>query len=130
MSSDSDRHKRALQSYKAHRGVDYVAPASPHDPQSIVDLATMGLDRAYGDSWSRPGLDFRTKSFVTMTVAATLGTEEQLRIHIAAAHRLGISKDELVEWLIHLNGYIGIMRTNVALRIARDVWAAQAEHKP
>ena len=68
----------------------------------MKDLVFLGMDRTYGDSWGRPGLDMRTKSFICMTLTAALGCEDQLRSHIVAAHHTGITKDEMVEWLIHL----------------------------
>ena len=61
-----------------------------------------------------------------MTLTAALGCEDQLKSHVIAAHNTGISKEEVVEWLIHLNGYLGTPRTNVALKCVREVWAAMA----
>ncbi|NBR88183.1 MAG: hypothetical protein EBT61_22315, partial [Verrucomicrobia bacterium] len=108
---------------------DYVAKSSPHDPAVMKDLVFLGMDRTYGDSWARPGLDMRTKSFICMTLTAALGCEDQLRSHIVAAHHTGITKDEMVEWLIHLNGYMGTPMTNVALKNVRAVWKDMAEGK-
>jgi alkylhydroperoxidase/carboxymuconolactone decarboxylase family protein YurZ len=122
MSDESIRRKNARQAYKQHTGGDYAPSTSPVDPPAIEDLLWLGLDRNYGDAWSRPGLDLRTRSFITMTATAVLGCEVQLRHYIAAAHHVGITKEEVVEWLIHLNGYIGTPRTNVAMSAARDVW--------
>jgi alkylhydroperoxidase/carboxymuconolactone decarboxylase family protein YurZ len=122
MSDDSSRRAHALQAYKDHTGAEYAPTASPLDPPAMEDLKWLGLDRNYGDSWSRPGLDVRTKSFITITATAVLGCEVQLKSYIAAAHHVGITKDEVVEWLIHLNGYIGTPRTNVALSAVREVW--------
>lgn len=127
MSDDVQRHLRALKAHKKHTGKEYVLKTSPHDPESMKDFSTMGLDRTYGDSWCRPGLDMRTKSFVCMTLTATLSCEDQLRSHIIAAHNTGVTKDEVVDWLIHLNGYIGTPRANVALKVTRDVWKSMAE---
>lgn len=129
MSDDAQRHLRALKSYKEHTGKEYAPKSSPYDPPSMKDFATMGLDRTYGDSWCRPGLDLKSKSLICMTLTATLGCEDQLRSHIIAAHHTGITKDEVVEWLIHLNGYIGTPRANVALKVAREVWKSMAESK-
>lgn len=126
MINDKATHERALEAYRQHTGKDYVTRGSPHDPANIKDLATLGFDRTYGDSWSRPGLDMRTKSFVCMTLTAALGCEDQLKSHVTAAHHTGITKEEVVEWLIHLNGYLGTPRTNVALKCVREVWAAMA----
>ena len=129
MAAESTRRKTALQYYRRHTGQDYVAKVSPHDPPSIADLTWLGLERNYGESWSRPGLDLRTKSFITLSATATLGCDEALKAYIAAAHEVGITKDEIVEWLIHLNGYIGTPRTNAALAVARTVWQSMAEKR-
>jgi 4-carboxymuconolactone decarboxylase len=129
MSEDAQRHLRALKAYKEHTGKEYVPKSSPHDPASMKDFTFMGLDRTYGDSWCRPGLDLRTKSFICMTLTAALGCDDQLRSHITAAHASGVTKDEIVDWLIHMNGYAGTPRANVALKIAREVWKDMAEPK-
>jgi 4-carboxymuconolactone decarboxylase len=127
MINDKATHEAALKAYKQHTGRDYVYKSGPHDPPSIKDLAGLGLDRTYGDSWGRPGLDMRTKSFICMTLTAALGCDDQLKSHVAAAHNTGITKDEVVEWLIHLNGYLGTPRTNVALKAVREVWKTMAD---
>ena len=124
--TDAARHRRALESFKEHTGKDYEFRLSPSDPPSITDIASLGLDRTYGESWCRPGLDLKTKSLITMTVVATLGCDDYLHNHIVAAHNVGVTKDEVVDWLIHLNGYLGTPRTNVALRVAREVWTKMA----
>ena len=126
MINDKATHDIALKAYTQHTGKQYAAKSSAHDPANMKDLAALGLDRTYGDSWSRPGLDMRTKSFVCMTLTAALGCDDQLKSHIIAAHSTGITKEEVVEWLIHLNGYLGTPRTNVALKLVREVWAGMA----
>ena len=129
MINDKATHEVAKNAYKVHTGKDYVAKSSPNDPPVMKDLVFLGMDRTYGDSWARPGLDMRTKSFICMTLTAALGCEDQLRSHIVAAHHTGITKDEMVEWLIHLNGYMGTPMTNVALKNVRAVWKDMAEGK-
>ncbi len=127
MARDSDRYKRSVQAYKRHTGLSHETGASPYDPPAMEDLSRITFEGTYGDSWSRPGLDFRTKSFVCLAVTAALGTESQFKTHMKHAHHTGITKDEIVELLIHLNGYIGTPRTSVARRLAREVWQESAE---
>ena len=129
MSKDIERELRALQTYRQHTGKDYVPRSAPDDPASMQDYAMLGVIGSYGDSWSRPSMDLKTKSFISMTVTATLGCEDQLRQHILAAHHTGITKDEVVDWLIHLNSYIGTPRTNSALNVVRSAWAIMRETK-
>ena len=126
MINDKATHEAAVKAYKEHTGKYYAAKGSPYDPPAMKDLLYLGMDRTYGDSWARPGLDMRSKSFICMTLTAALGCEDQLRSHIVAAHHTGITKDEIVEWLLHLNGYMGTPQTNVALKNVREVWKDMA----
>ena len=79
---------------------------------------------AFGDLWSRPGLPNRDRSMITVAVLAALGQTEELRAHLAGAANVGISRDELVEVLMHLSIYAGVPATNAALKVAADVLGA------
>jgi 4-carboxymuconolactone decarboxylase len=126
---DAARHKRAMKAYKQYGGKKYVLKSTPHDPRSINDIALLGVDRCYGDSWNRKGLDMKTKALITISMLATLGIEPELKTHIRHAHHQGVTKDQLVDWLIHVNSYIGTPRAVAALRVAREVWAEMAAEK-
>lgn len=77
--------------------------------------------RAFGDIWSRPGLPTRDRSMVTVAVLAALGQTDELRAHLAGAINVGLSRDELVEVLMHVSIYAGVPATNAALRVAAEV---------
>ena len=76
---DPQRHERALKAFEQQRGYEYTPPTSPYDPPSMKEITNLGLDRCYGDAWSRPGLDMRSRCLVTMSVLATLGGAESER---------------------------------------------------
>ena len=126
---DAARHKRAMKAYKQYGGKDYVLKSTPDDPGSINDIALLGVDRCYGESWNRKGLDMKTKALITISMLATLGIEPELKTHIRHAHHQGVTKDQMVDWLIHVNSYIGTPRAVAALRVAREVWAEMAKEK-
>jgi 4-carboxymuconolactone decarboxylase len=79
------------------------------------------LQSAFGELWSRPGLAVRDRSMVTVAVLAALRQTEELRAHLAGATNVGLSRDELVEVLMHVSIYAGVPATNAALRVAADV---------
>jgi len=79
------------------------------------------LQSAFGDIWSRPGLSVRDRSLITVAVLAALGQTDELRAHLAGATNVGLSRDELVEALMHVSVYAGVPATNAALRVAADV---------
>ena len=127
MSDNIERHERAQKMYRAYMGRDYKMTITPHDPASIKDISQLTVDRCYGDSWSKTRLDMKTKSLITISMLVAVGIEPELKTHIRAAHHQGVTKDEMVEWLVHVNSYLGTPRSVVALRIARQVWQEMAE---
>ena len=81
---------------------------------------------ASGAVWSRPGLDRRTRSCITVAMLAAQGSEDELALHVRAALRNGVGVEELKEILIQVAVYAGVPRANRAFSIARDVLAGDA----
>ncbi len=97
-------------------GREYLAMLEKTPFPSIVDalkdiapdLADMVVNFAYGEIYSRPGLDLRQRQLVTVAVLASMGgVEPQLRFHIAGALNVGCSPEEIVELMTHLVVYAG-----------------------
>jgi 4-carboxymuconolactone decarboxylase len=78
---------------------------------------------AWGAVWSRPGLDRRTRSCITVAMLAAQGNEHELALHVRAARRNGLTVNELKEVLLQVAVYAGVPRANRAFAIAREVLA-------
>jgi 4-carboxymuconolactone decarboxylase len=76
---------------------------------------------AWGEVWSRPGLDRRTRSCVTLGVLVALRCEEELALHVRAALRNGLTPEEIREVLLHTTVYAGVPAANTAFAIAQRV---------
>lgn len=76
---------------------------------------------AWGGVWSRPGLDRRTRSAITIAVLAALGREQELALHVRAAVRNGLSEAEIGEVLLHTAIYAGVPAANAAFAIAQKI---------
>jgi 4-carboxymuconolactone decarboxylase len=76
---------------------------------------------AWGAVWTRPGLDRRTRSAITLAVLTALGREHELPLHVRAAIRNGMSEDEIGEVLLHTAVYAGVPAANAAFAIAQGV---------
>ena len=74
---------------------------------------------AWGDVWARPGLDRRTRSAVTLGILTALRDENELPMHVRAARRNGLSKEEISEVLLHAAVYAGVPAANAAFAIAQ-----------
>jgi 4-carboxymuconolactone decarboxylase len=92
-------------------------------PSTIDDLGRLVIEHVFADSWARPGLDLRTKSFLTLGFLIAQGSGHALERNFHAALNLGITKEELVEVLIHALAYCGGPRTNEATSVAMGVFA-------
>ncbi len=78
---------------------------------------------AWGQVWTRDGLDRRTRSCVTLALLTALQCHEELAMHVRAARRNGLSPDEIAEVLLHTAVYAGVPAANAAFKIAESVLA-------
>lgn len=76
---------------------------------------------AWGEIWTRPGLDRRTRSCITLAMLATLRFSEELAMHVRAARRIGLTPDEIGEVLLQVGIYAGLPAANQAFAIAQRV---------
>jgi 4-carboxymuconolactone decarboxylase len=76
---------------------------------------------AWGSVWTRPGLDRRTRSAITLATLTALGQEGELELHVRGALRNGLTPDEIAEILIHTSVYAGVPAANAAFAIAQRV---------
>ena len=75
---------------------------------------------AWGSVWTRPGLDRRMRSAVTIAVLTALGHERELALHVRAARRNGLTEDEIAEVLLHTSVYAGVPAANSAFGVAAE----------
>jgi 3-oxoadipate enol-lactonase/4-carboxymuconolactone decarboxylase len=77
---------------------------------------------AWGGVWTRPGLDRRTRSLLTLALMAGLGHHEEFKLHIRASRNTGATPDDISEVLIQVAAYAGIPAANSAVRIAKETF--------
>ena len=88
--------------------------------RKFIDLAS---ETVFGSIWTRPGLDLKTRTLVTVVSDASTGREPELAIHLRMALRQGWTEEELTVVLLHLMGYVGAPLVRDAMLVARDVFA-------
>jgi 4-carboxymuconolactone decarboxylase len=121
--SDSDDQRRRDQGTAARRAVlgdlhvDRATAASTGFTADFQDLITR---YAWGEIWSRPGLDRRTRSCITLAMLATLGHDEELAMHVRAALGNGLTADEIKEVLLQVAIYAGVPAANRAFKVAQQ----------
>ena len=76
---------------------------------------------AWGGIWTRPGLDRRSRSLITLTALIARGHHEELAMHVRAARTNGLTNDEIKEVILQSAIYCGVPDANTAFRIAQGV---------
>ena len=80
---------------------------------------------AWGEVWTRPGLDRRTRSCITVAMLVALGHLEELKLHLRGALNNGVTVDELKEVLLQAAVYAGVPAANSAFRVANELLVAE-----
>ena len=91
------------------------------------DFQELMTRHAWGDIWTRPGLDHRTRSLITIAMLAALGRNEELELHVRATRNTGATADDVKEVLMQVAIYAGIPAANAAFRIAKAALAEIAK---
>jgi 4-carboxymuconolactone decarboxylase len=103
-------------------GDSYLDQAAARTTDLTRDFQTLVTEFAWGAIWTRPGLDRRSRSMITLTALIARGRDEELALHLRAALRNGLSRDEIKEVLLQTAVYCGVPDANAAFRIAQNVF--------
>jgi 3-oxoadipate enol-lactonase/4-carboxymuconolactone decarboxylase len=102
-------------------GDAHVDRAAAGATDLTLEFQSFSTDYAWGGIWTRPGLDRRSRSMITLTALIARGHHEELALHVRAALRNGLTRDELKEVLLQSAIYCGVPDANTAFRIAQQV---------
>ena len=108
-------------------GAEHVDAAVDRTTGFTADFQDLITRYAWGEIWTRPGLDLRQRSCITLTALVALGRLEELEMHVAAALRNGLTAEEIKEVLLQSAIYCGVPAANAAFAVAQGVLADQAE---
>jgi 4-carboxymuconolactone decarboxylase len=118
--SDSS-YERGMEVRREVLGDQHVDGAIARTTPFTEDFQSLLTRYAWGEIWSRPGLDRRMRSAITLTALVALHREEELAMHIRAARRNGLTIDEIKEVLLQGAIYCGLPAANGAFAVAQRV---------
>jgi 4-carboxymuconolactone decarboxylase len=116
-----DAHERGMKVRREGLGGEHVDAAVERTSEFTADFQDLITRYAWGEIWTRPGLDRRTRSAITLTALIALGRFEELRMHLRAALRNGLEEDEIKEVLLQSAIYCGVPAANTAFAVAQEV---------
>lgn len=115
-----ERGKRALAAIDGEAGERVVSALADIAP----DFARYVIEFGFGDIYSRPGLDLRSREVATIAALTALGNAApQLKIHIEAGLNVGLSRQEITETIIQMAVYAGFPSALNGLFAAKEVFA-------
>jgi 4-carboxymuconolactone decarboxylase len=120
MVADPDpRYEAGMRVRREVLGDEHVDRSIERTTDLTRDFQDLITRYAWGDIWSRPGLDRRTRSCMTLTALIALGREHELELHLRAAVRNGLTREEIGEVLLQSAIYCGVPAANSAFAIAQ-----------
>ncbi|HEY0543178.1 MAG TPA: 4-carboxymuconolactone decarboxylase [Actinoallomurus sp.] len=102
-------------------GDAHVDRAEERTTDFTADFQDFITRYAWGEIWTRPLLDRRTRSCITLTALVAGGHLDELALHVRAAVRNGLSADEIKEVLMQTAVYCGVPAANSAFAVAQRV---------
>jgi len=123
MTSGESARERGMKVRREVLGDEQVDTAIERTTKCTADFQDFITRFAWGEIWTRPGLDRRTRSCITLTALMALGHLDELRMHVRPALRNGLTEDEIKEVLLQGAIYCGLPAANAAFAVAQRVLA-------
>lgn len=120
----SNRFQKGFETIQKYVTEEEAKRMVEHDSLADIapDLRKMIIEFAYGDIYSREGLDAKSRALVVITAVVTQGASPQIETHIKRGLTGGLDPKEIVEALLQMVPYIGFPRVQNALTIAQKVF--------
>jgi 4-carboxymuconolactone decarboxylase len=119
----TDKKQSGMEVRRAVLGDAHVDRAEASRTPLTEEFQDLITRYAWGEIWTRPGLDRRTRSCITVAMLVALNRNEELALHVRAALRNGVTADELKEILLQTAIYCGVPAANSAFGVASKVLA-------
>jgi 4-carboxymuconolactone decarboxylase len=119
----NDRYDEGMRIRREILGDEHVDAAVEATTEDTADFQNLITRYAWGEIWARPELDRRTRSAITLMALVALNREHELAMHIRAALRNGLTREEIREVLLQSAIYCGVPAANGAFAIFRNVIA-------
>ncbi|HLH70002.1 MAG TPA: 4-carboxymuconolactone decarboxylase [Candidatus Dormibacteraeota bacterium] len=124
-----DAYQRGMAVRRQVLGDEHVDRAEARRTPLTSDFQDLVTRYAWGEIWTRPGLDRRMRSCITVALMVALNRPEELAMHLRAALRNGVTLEELREVLLHTAVYCGMPAANHAFHVAQEVLEDRADRR-
>jgi 4-carboxymuconolactone decarboxylase len=119
---ERERYEQGLKIRREVLGDAHVEKMRQEKGTFSADFQDLLTRYAWGEVWARPGLPRQTRSLLTLVMLVALNRGEEFRLHLRAALRNGVTRDEIKEALLQTAMYCGLPAANTAFHLAGEVF--------
>lgn len=120
----NERHEPGMEVRRQVLGDEHVDQAVAGTSDLDRDFQRWITENVWGDLWTKPVLERRDRSLVTIAILAAQGQEE-LELHLRAARNTGATPDEIAEVLLHVAVYAGVPAANAAFKLMKEIYEGE-----
>jgi len=118
---DNERFKAGLAVRREVLGAEYVDKSVANVDDFMVPMQKMTTEWCWGETWTRPGLDRKTRSMLNLAMLTALNRPHEIRLHVRGALNNGLTVAEIQEVLIQSCIYCGVPAALDAFKVAKEV---------
>ena len=120
---ENDRYESGLKVRRAVLGETHVERSLARRSDFTTEFQALITRYAWGEIWTRPGLDRKTRSCMVLSTMIALNRADEFKLHVRAAFNNGLSRDDIKEVILQAAIYCGVPAANNAMHLAEDVFA-------
>jgi 4-carboxymuconolactone decarboxylase len=120
---DKKRYEEGLAVRKAVLGAEHVEKSLRSADAFTCPMQELVTEYCWGEIWTRPGLDRRTRSFLNLAMLTALNRPHEIKLHVRGALNNGLTREELMEVFLQSAIYCGVPAALDAMRVAKEVFA-------
>lgn len=122
MADSKERFERGKKVRESVLGAAHVARTAKNRNAFNADFQDFLMEYAWGEIWSRPGLDKKTRGMLTIAMLVAMGKNDELKLHIRATKNTGVTRDEVKEIMMHAAIYAGVPAAFGAFQLAAQLF--------
>ncbi len=116
--SEQQRYAAGMKVRRRVLGEAWVKKATDSSTTFTQEWQAQITRSVWCDVWTRPGIDPRTRSFMTLVLMISLGQWDEFNLHVEAAFNNGLTQDDIKEAILHAAAYCGVPAGNHAFKEA------------
>jgi len=124
MMDEKQRYQEGLKVRRAVLGDAHVDRALARQNDFTREFQEMITRHAWGEIWTRPAFDLKTRSVMTLAMLIALNRGDEFKLHVRGALNNGLTQDDIKEVILQAAIYCGVPAANSAMHLAQEVFAA------